>query len=125
MNPSFAYVIPSGKEKLIKVIYEGNSYFREWDDHEGDNSIGIQAYTNIDGTAAGINFVGLVTHQYLWPGGRIGQTNNALRERCTPGVPFNFTLASSVQGDTACALYGSHFYRSLGNLGDINVFFGL
>ncbi|MBO4786493.1 MAG: hypothetical protein J5510_05450 [Prevotella sp.] len=87
-------------------------------------NFGIQAYTNIDGTAAGINFVGLVTHQYLWPGGRIGQTNNALRERCTPGVPFNFTLASSVQGDTACALYGSHFYRSLGNLGDINVITG-
>ena len=48
MNPSFAYVIPSGKEKLIKLIYEGNSYFREWDDHEGDNSIGIQGYTKLN-----------------------------------------------------------------------------
>lgn len=44
MNPSFAYVIPTGKEKLIKLVFEGNSYFREWDDHEGDNSITIQAY---------------------------------------------------------------------------------
>lgn len=84
-------------------------------------NLGIEATTNIDGTPAGIAFVGLVTHQYLWPGGRIGQTNNALRTRCTPGVPFNFTLATSVSGDTACALYGTNYYRSLGNLGDINV----
>lgn len=47
MNPSFAYVIPTGKEKLIKLVFEGNSYFREWDDHEGDNSIAIQAYAKI------------------------------------------------------------------------------
>lgn len=47
MNPSFAYVIPTGKEKLVKLVFEGNSYFREWDDHEGDNSITIQAYTKV------------------------------------------------------------------------------
>ena len=47
MNPSFAYVIPTGKEKLIKLVFEGNSYFREWDDHEGDNSITVQAYTKV------------------------------------------------------------------------------
>ena len=47
MNPSFAYVIPTGKEKLVKLVFEGDSYFREWDDHEGDNSITIQAYTKV------------------------------------------------------------------------------
>lgn len=47
MNPSFAYVVPTGKEKLIKLVFEGNSYFREWDDHEGDNSIVLQAYTKV------------------------------------------------------------------------------
>ena len=47
MNPSFAYVIPTGKEKLIKLVFEGGSYFREWDDHEGDNSITLQAYTKV------------------------------------------------------------------------------
>ena len=47
MNPSFAYVIPSGKEKIVRLAFEGNSYFREWDDHEGDNSITIQAYTKV------------------------------------------------------------------------------
>ena len=47
MNPAFAYVIPSGKEKMIKLVFEGGSYFREWNDHEGDNSITIQAYTKV------------------------------------------------------------------------------
>ena len=47
MNPSFAYVIPTGKEKLIRLIFEGNSYFRTWDDHEGDNSITLQAYAKV------------------------------------------------------------------------------
>lgn len=47
MNPSFAYVIPTGKEKIVRLAFEGNSYFREWDDHEGDNSITIQAYTKV------------------------------------------------------------------------------
>ena len=47
MNPSFAYVIPSGKEKIIKLVFEGQPYFREWDDHEGDNSITLQAYSKV------------------------------------------------------------------------------
>ena len=47
MNPSFAYVIPTGREKLIKLVFEGSPYFREWDDHEGDNSITLQAYAKV------------------------------------------------------------------------------
>ena len=47
MNPSFAYVLPAGKEKLIKMCFEGNTYVCEWDDHEGDNSINIQSYTKV------------------------------------------------------------------------------
>ena len=47
MNPSFAYVIPAGREKIIKLVFEGSPYFREWDDHEGDNSITLQAYSKV------------------------------------------------------------------------------
>ena len=47
MNPSFAYVIPAGREKIIKLVFEGSPYFREWNDHEGDNSITLQAYTKV------------------------------------------------------------------------------
>lgn len=53
MNPSFAYVIPAGKEKLIKLGFEGSPYFREWDDHEGDNSIDLQGYVKV-----GVGMVG-------------------------------------------------------------------
>ena len=53
MNPSFAYVIPAGKEKLIKLGFEGSPYFREWDDHEGANSIVLQGYRKV-----GVGMVG-------------------------------------------------------------------
>ena len=47
MNPSFAYVMPAGKEKIIKLGFEGSPYFREWDDHEGDNQIVLQGYLKV------------------------------------------------------------------------------
>lgn len=58
MNPSFAYVIPAGREKLIKLVFEGSPYFREWDDHEGDNSITLQAYMKVG--------VAMVTSPNFW-----------------------------------------------------------
>lgn len=45
MNPCFAYVIPAGKEKIVKVGMEGESFFKEFDNR--DNSIVIQAYKKI------------------------------------------------------------------------------
>ena len=45
MNPSFAYVIPSGKEKLVKVGMEGESFFKEQDNR--DNSTVLQAYKKV------------------------------------------------------------------------------
>jgi hypothetical protein len=66
MNPSFAYVIPTGKEKMIKLIFEGNSYFREWNDHEGDNSITIQAYTKVGlALVSPLNFWGIYYNSSL------------------------------------------------------------
>lgn len=66
MNPSFAYVIPTGKEKMIKLIFEGNSYVREWNDHEGDNSIGIQAYTKVGlAVVSPLNFWGIYYNSAL------------------------------------------------------------
>ena len=66
MNPAFAYVIPSGREKLIKLGFEGNSYFREWDDHEGDNSITLQAYTKVGVAIVGTpNYWGLYYNSAL------------------------------------------------------------
>jgi hypothetical protein len=58
MNPSFAYVLPAGKEKLIKMAFEGSPYFREWDDHEGDNSFTLQGYIKVG--------VGMYTSPNYW-----------------------------------------------------------
>lgn len=46
MNPSFAYVIPAGKEKIIKLVFEGDPYFKEWE-NRGDNGIELQAYAKV------------------------------------------------------------------------------
>ena len=57
-NPSFAYVLPAGKEKIIKMAFEGSPYFREWDDHEGDNQFTLQGYVKVG--------VGLWTSPNYW-----------------------------------------------------------
>jgi hypothetical protein len=57
-NPAFAYVLPAGKEKIIKMAFEGSPYFREWDDHEGDNSFTLQGYVKVG--------VGLFTTPNYW-----------------------------------------------------------
>ena len=70
MNPSFAYVLPAGKEKLIKMCFEGNTYVREWDDHEGDNSIGIQTYTKVGlGMYSTPNYWGIYYNSAIDAGG--------------------------------------------------------
>jgi hypothetical protein len=84
------------------------------------NNLGFEGTTDVNDQTAAINFVGLKPHQWLWPGGKNGQTNKPLRQRCAPGVPVNLNLGT-VDGDTACALYCSNYYRSFGNLGDLSV----
>ena len=56
MNPSFAYVLPAGKEKLIKIGIEGQPYVREWENR--DNSMEIQGYAKIG--------VGMVNRPNYW-----------------------------------------------------------
>lgn len=66
MNPAFAYVIPVGKEKMIKLMFEGQSYFREWDNHEGDNSVTLQAYTKVGlALVSPLNFWGIYYNSNL------------------------------------------------------------
>jgi hypothetical protein len=57
MNPSFAYVLPAGKEKLIKLAYEGSPYFEEFK-HEGDNSFLLKGYIKVG--------VGMFTQPNFW-----------------------------------------------------------
>ena len=79
MNPGIAYVIPTGKEKMIKLMFEGNSYFREWDDHEGDNSITLQAYTKVGlALVSPLNFWGMYVNTSVSTGTNWDAYNLAL-----------------------------------------------
>jgi hypothetical protein len=42
INPQFAYVLPAGKEKVVKVVFEGNT--QVWDLKNPDNSMEIHTY---------------------------------------------------------------------------------
>lgn len=56
INPSFAYVLPAGREKLVKVCFEGDSYFDEWKNR--DNGREIQGYVKVG--------VGIVSNPNFW-----------------------------------------------------------
>lgn len=43
INPRVAYVIPAGKEKIVKIAFEGQTIVRDWD-NKGDNSMEIMVY---------------------------------------------------------------------------------
>lgn len=49
MNPQFAYVIPAGEERIVKIIMEGDTQIREYDKDTGgmDWSTGIQMYKKV------------------------------------------------------------------------------
>lgn len=42
INPQFAYVLPTGKEKVVKVVFEGDT--QVWDLKNPDNSMEIHTY---------------------------------------------------------------------------------
>ena len=42
INPQFAYVLPAGKEKVVKIVFEGNTQI--WDLKNPDNSMEIHTY---------------------------------------------------------------------------------
>lgn len=56
INPSFAFVIPTGKERLVKIGVEGEPYFREITDMT--NGIHLQAYVKVG--------VGIVNRPNYW-----------------------------------------------------------
>lgn len=48
INPQYAYILPTGKEKVVKIVFEGNTQI--WDLKNPDNSMEIHTYKKI-GTA--------------------------------------------------------------------------
>jgi hypothetical protein len=48
INPQNAYILPTGKEKVVKIVFEGNT--QVWDLKNPDNSMEIHTYKKV-GTA--------------------------------------------------------------------------
>jgi len=87
MNPSFAYVLPAGREKLIKLGFEGQPQVREWNDHEGDNSFGIQAYVKVGvGMFTAPNYWGIYYNAALDDGSGWKAYNQALVPQFSNGT---------------------------------------
>jgi hypothetical protein len=42
INPGVAYVFPTGNEKIVKIVFEGETIVKDWENR--DNSMEIQAY---------------------------------------------------------------------------------
>jgi hypothetical protein len=45
INPQYAYILPAGKEKIVKIVFEGNT--QVWDLKNPDNSMEIHTYKKI------------------------------------------------------------------------------
>lgn len=45
INPGVAYVFPTGGEKVVKIVFEGDTIVKDWENR--DNSMEIQAYKKI------------------------------------------------------------------------------
>ena len=56
MNPKVAYVIPAGKEKIVKIAFEGDTIVDEWKNR--DRSMEIQAYRKLG--------VGIIANPNYW-----------------------------------------------------------
>ena len=57
VNPKVAYILPAGKEKLVKIAFEGNTIVDDYK-NKGDRSMEIQTYTKVG--------VGMITPLNYW-----------------------------------------------------------
>ena len=68
LNPRFAYVLPAGKEKLVKVAFVGDAHMKEVENR--DCSIEVQMYQKIGvGIVAEPNFWGIYYNSAIADGG--------------------------------------------------------
>lgn len=89
-NPSFAYVLPAGKEKIIKMAFEGSPqvFERGSDLHPGDNSFDLQFYVKVG--------VGLFTTPNYW-----GIYYNSALDEGSGWAAYNQALVPTLDnGDT-------------------------
>ena len=41
INPQYAYVLPTGGEKIVKIVFEGATQLRDWDNKDGSKEVHV------------------------------------------------------------------------------------
>ena len=98
--------------------------YAEWGDFSlSSGNVGLSDLDSVFGLSGGgsVVFSGLIPHQYIYPGGRRGQTNVYLRQKCRPDIPVVFDMGNAGSTDTVISLYAANYYRSFGNVGDLRI----
>ena len=79
MDPSYAYIIPTGAEKPIKVAFEGDALVREWENKDWSRE--IQTYKKFGVGIVGINN-GICVYQIT----SLAPANKTLVKNAAPGL---------------------------------------
>lgn len=100
MNPKVAYVIPAGKEKIVKIAFEGDTIVDEWKNR--DRSMEIQAYRKLGvGIIANPNYWAIAQNEDIVAD---GWTDLAGSDHTAPAdvavTPTTFTVTYKANGGT-------------------------
>lgn len=103
INPKVAYVLPAGKEKIVKIAFEGDTIVDEWKNR--DRSMEIQAYRKVGvGIIANPNFWAIAQNEDIVADGwtdMAGADHTAPADVIpTPTPPTTFKVTYKANGGT-------------------------
>lgn len=79
MDPSYAYIIPTGAEKPIKIAFEGSTLVREWENKDWSRE--IQTYKKF-----GVGMVGLNNGICVYQNTTLAPANKTIVLNAAPGL---------------------------------------
>ncbi len=79
MDPSYAYIIPTGADKPIKIAFEGDALVREWENRDWSRE--IQTYKKF-----GVGIVGLNNGICVYQNTALAPANKTLVLNAAPGL---------------------------------------
>ena len=79
MDPSYAYIIPTGADKPIKIAFEGDALVREWENKDWSRE--IQTYKKF-----GVGIVGLNNGICVYQNTTLAPANKTLVLQAAPGL---------------------------------------
>lgn len=79
MDPSYAYIIPTGADKPIKIAFEGDALVREWENRDWSRE--IQTYKKF-----GVGIVGLNNGICIYQNTSLAPANKTIVKNAAPGL---------------------------------------